>query len=346
MGWGFVLVEMLVWALLFAALGLLVGYLLWYRRGKRLQAALEEREQRIVELDHERRAAVAERDELSGTVEHQRSAAVAADRRAKAAAAELAAANGRLGEVESRLNVESTLELEHAERIAELERELATARARNAGLEVELKASSERQTALEMRVGALDAEAAKVAQLERSLAELRTQGTPTEIDLRDGDHDRDGGDATVRPFATAPSGTSPAGASGTAAATATAATTSASSTSSPAAMASSAASTADAPAFDAAAASAAFGKKVKLDDLKLVEGIGPKIEELLHADGIRTWRALADVPVGRLDDILRRAGDRFAMHDPATWPRQSSLAAEGKFAELAELQERLSGGRS
>lgn len=334
MGWGFVLVEMLVWAVLFAALGLLVGYLLWYRRGKHLQAELDQREQRIVELDHERRAAVVERDELSGVVEHQRAAAVAADRRAKAAAAELATTTARLGEVEARLDAESTMEHEHVARIAELERELATARARAAALEVELKASSERQTALEMRVGALDAEAAKVAQLERSLAELRTQGTPSEIDLRDRPA-ATGGDATARPFAAASTAAPSSGTAPTTGATAPASTSAAT-----------AAATVGATAFDAEAASAAFGKKVRQDDLKLVEGIGPKIEELLHADGIRTWRALADAPVGRLDDILRRAGDRFAMHDPATWPRQAALAAEGKFAELAELQERLSGGRS
>ena len=35
-------------------------------------------------------------------------------------------------------------------------------------------------------------------------------------------------------------------------------------------------------AFDAAAAKAAFGKKIKADDLTVVEGIGPKIKELFH----------------------------------------------------------------
>jgi len=34
--------------------------------------------------------------------------------------------------------------------------------------------------------------------------------------------------------------------------------------------------------FDGDAAKAAFGKKIKQDDLKIVEGIGPKIEGLFH----------------------------------------------------------------
>ena len=45
-------------------------------------------------------------------------------------------------------------------------------------------------------------------------------------------------------------------------------------------------------AFDAAAAKAVFGKSVKQDDLKIIEGIGPKIEELFKTSGILTWKAL------------------------------------------------------
>jgi hypothetical protein len=38
-------------------------------------------------------------------------------------------------------------------------------------------------------------------------------------------------------------------------------------------------------------------------------------------------------------------GDRYAMHDPTTWPNQCQLAHEGKWAELKELQEKLDGGK-
>jgi predicted flap endonuclease-1-like 5' DNA nuclease len=100
------------------------------------------------------------------------------------------------------------------------------------------------------------------------------------------------------------------------------------------------------PPFDAAAAAAAYGAKVVLDDLKIVEGIGPKIEELLHAAGIRTWRELAAAPADAVRDVLRGGGDRFRMHDPATWAEQARLADQGEFAELKALQDRLTAGRS
>ena len=81
------------------------------------------------------------------------------------------------------------------------------------------------------------------------------------------------------------------------------------------------------------------------DDLKAVEGIGPKIESLLHDAGIKTWRALADTPVSRIQDILTAAGSRFALADPGTWPKQSELAADGKWDELNALQDALNAGK-
>jgi len=87
-------------------------------------------------------------------------------------------------------------------------------------------------------------------------------------------------------------------------------------------------------------------KKVKLDDLKIVEGIGPKIEGLIKADGINTWAELADASVERLRGILEAAGSRYRMHNPSTWPQQSALAAAGKWEELEKLQDELNGGRA
>jgi len=81
------------------------------------------------------------------------------------------------------------------------------------------------------------------------------------------------------------------------------------------------------------------------DDLKIVEGIGPKIEGLLNDAGIHTWKQLANTQVERLKQILVDAGDRYRIHNPGTWPRQAGLAAEGKWDELNTLQEELIGGR-
>ena len=85
--------------------------------------------------------------------------------------------------------------------------------------------------------------------------------------------------------------------------------------------------------------------KFKADDLKIVEGIGPAIEKLLHDAGITTWRELADAPADRIRSVLRDAGTRFTMHDPTTWPSQAGLAAFGRFEELQTLHAELSGGR-
>jgi len=83
----------------------------------------------------------------------------------------------------------------------------------------------------------------------------------------------------------------------------------------------------------------------KPDDLTLIEGIGPKIAELLHKAGIKTFAQLAVSHPQDIKAILENAGKRFQMHDPATWPQQSALARDGKTAELAILQDNLKGGR-
>ncbi len=81
------------------------------------------------------------------------------------------------------------------------------------------------------------------------------------------------------------------------------------------------------------------------DDLKIVEGIGPKIEDLFNAAGIFTWKQLYNTPVERLKEILNDAGSRFQIHDPSTWPEQARLADEGKLDELKALQDRLNAGK-
>lgn len=81
------------------------------------------------------------------------------------------------------------------------------------------------------------------------------------------------------------------------------------------------------------------------DDLKIVEGIGPKIEELLFKAGIHTYSELAASPVPRLKEILLEAGPRFAMHDPGTWSAQALLAANGEWENLKAYQDFLNAGK-
>ena len=100
-----------------------------------------------------------------------------------------------------------------------------------------------------------------------------------------------------------------------------------------------------APIFDSALASNIFGKKITQDDLKIVEGIGPKIEELYHAAGIRTWLALSQTSKEKSLEILHAAGERFAIHDPSTWAKQAELAYNGHWKELKDWQDKLDGGK-
>ncbi len=81
------------------------------------------------------------------------------------------------------------------------------------------------------------------------------------------------------------------------------------------------------------------------EDLKVVEGIGPKIEELLHHNGIRNLGELAETSVERLNQILEEAGGHFRMHTPDSWPAQARLASNGDWELLKEYQEQLKGGR-
>jgi|GEM_PF-906342 len=82
-----------------------------------------------------------------------------------------------------------------------------------------------------------------------------------------------------------------------------------------------------------------------VDDLKKIEGIGPKIESLLNAGGIKTFQGLVDIDLSIVQKILNEAGPRYRIHDPATWAKQAVLAAQGKWEELDEYQDRLKGGR-
>jgi predicted flap endonuclease-1-like 5' DNA nuclease len=97
--------------------------------------------------------------------------------------------------------------------------------------------------------------------------------------------------------------------------------------------------------FDGDAAFAVLGKRIKQDDLKIVEGIGPKIEELYHGAGIKTWKALSETSVEKSQAILNAAGERYKIHNPSTWAKQAEMAYHGKWQELKNWQDQLDGGK-
>jgi len=86
-------------------------------------------------------------------------------------------------------------------------------------------------------------------------------------------------------------------------------------------------------------------KKWKKDDLKAIEGIGPKIEGLLQTAGIKTWKTLSETSVDKIQGILDQAGSRYKLADPGSWPKQAEMAAAGKWDDLKEYQDFLVGGK-
>jgi predicted flap endonuclease-1-like 5' DNA nuclease len=109
---------------------------------------------------------------------------------------------------------------------------------------------------------------------------------------------------------------------------------------------------AEAPPAEVAAAEVEVEEPVEeveppaADNLKRIEGIGPKIESVLQAAGIATYAQLADADADQITEILREADPRLLrIASPDTWSEQAKLAADGDWDGLAALKGELKGGR-
>ncbi len=91
-------------------------------------------------------------------------------------------------------------------------------------------------------------------------------------------------------------------------------------------------------------ASKAKSASAQADDLKIVEGIGPKMEKALNAAGITTFAQLAASTDAQIHAAIEAAGMRFAPSVP-TWAKQAAYAAKGDFTGLEAYQKTLVGGR-
>lgn len=80
-----------------------------------------------------------------------------------------------------------------------------------------------------------------------------------------------------------------------------------------------------------------------VQDLTLVEGIGPKTSAALQAAGVHNYADLAALTPDQLAAILKDAG---LSADPSTWPEQAQLALQGNMDELKAYQDKLQGGRA
>ncbi|MGL5005401.1 MAG: 50S ribosomal protein L21 [Casimicrobium sp.] len=85
-------------------------------------------------------------------------------------------------------------------------------------------------------------------------------------------------------------------------------------------------------------------KKDGSDDIEMIEGIGPKIGELLRAANLGTFEALSKATPEKITEVLHAAGSKFNMAKPETWPEQAALAAKGDWAAFDKLTEELVGG--
>ncbi len=83
----------------------------------------------------------------------------------------------------------------------------------------------------------------------------------------------------------------------------------------------------------------------QVDDLKKIEGVGPKTAALLKEAGFYSFFSVANAKVSELQEVLDDAGPRYRIIDPTTWPEQARLAYLGKWDELKELQDELKGGK-
>lgn len=81
------------------------------------------------------------------------------------------------------------------------------------------------------------------------------------------------------------------------------------------------------------------------DDLKVIEGIGPKIEDVLKKGRVRDLVDLSNASIDRINKILNDAGGRVKIANPQTWPAQAKIAITGDWDALKKYQDTLQGGR-
>ena len=78
--------------------------------------------------------------------------------------------------------------------------------------------------------------------------------------------------------------------------------------------------------------------KLKEDNLQFIEGIGPKMNEVLNENGVSTWAKLANMDRDGLKAVLNKYGDKYKIIEPGDWPRQAKFAVEEDWDGLIKYQ--------
>jgi len=93
--------------------------------------------------------------------------------------------------------------------------------------------------------------------------------------------------------------------------------------------------------IDLAGARAAGFTMKGTDDLTVIEGIGPKINELMKSHGVGTFADVASSSVAKLQGVLDAGGSSFKLANPETWPHQAQLIVDNRWNDLKAFQDEL-----
>ncbi len=75
------------------------------------------------------------------------------------------------------------------------------------------------------------------------------------------------------------------------------------------------------------------------DDFSCLDGIGPRISSVLRSAGVKTFAKLAAKETDEIREILTASNPNLLkLSDPASWPEQAGMAAEGEWGSLKALQ--------
>ena len=75
------------------------------------------------------------------------------------------------------------------------------------------------------------------------------------------------------------------------------------------------------------------------DDLSVIDGIGPKVADVLRLAKVNTFSKLASITPDEISKILGEKDTRLLrLTDPTSWPRQAKLASEEDWEGLSALK--------
>jgi large subunit ribosomal protein L17 len=80
-----------------------------------------------------------------------------------------------------------------------------------------------------------------------------------------------------------------------------------------------------------------------IDDLTVIEGIGPKIAQILNEKGVKNFKSLIATPVETIKMWLTE--NKLQFIDPTTWAEQAQLVDAGKMSAFEALKQALKGGK-